>query len=154
MSRFTKIGIISDTHGLLRGEAVEALQGVDHIIHAGDVGGQEILDQLAVIAPVTVVRGNTDYGDFGSSLPKTEVYERDGRYFYIVHDIADLDVEATEFAAVIYGHSHKPLAEKRGGTWFLNPGSAGPRRFKLPVCLFILTLFENSISTEQINLLD
>jgi len=154
MKRVTKIGIISDTHGLLRKEALVALKNVEHILHAGDVGGQEILDELAEIAPVTVVRGNTDYGEFGSSLPKTEVYEKDGRFFYIVHDIADLDIEPSEFDAVIYGHSHKPSVEKKGKTWFLNPGSAGPRRFKLPVCLFILTLFENSIATEQINLLD
>lgn len=154
MSNVVKIGLISDTHGLLRPEAIRALIGVEHIIHAGDVGGQEILNDLCEIAPLTVVRGNTDYGEFGASLPKTDVFDYNNRFFYIVHDIADLDVEPSGFEAIIYGHSHSPVAEKRGETWFLNPGSAGPRRFKLPVCLFILTLFENSISLEQINLLD
>ncbi|MGH1363982.1 MAG: metallophosphoesterase family protein [Calditrichia bacterium] len=150
-----KLGLISDTHGLLRPEAIDALSGVDHIIHAGDVGGENILSALRKIAPLSVVRGNTDYGDFGVSLPQTEVVEIGELLFYVVHDIADLDIrpEAAGFHAVVYGHSHMPLAEKRNGVWFFNPGSAGPRRFKLPITLFLVTAFENDLWYEEVHLL-
>jgi uncharacterized protein len=132
------IGVISDTHGLLRDEAVKALRGTDLIIHAGDVGGPDILDALAEIAPVRVVRGNTDYGAFGQSLPLTEVVEladrADEPLAYVLHDLDDLDLEPTaaDFAVVIFGHSHRPLNEERAGVLYFNPGAAGHRRFTLP----------------------
>jgi putative phosphoesterase len=136
------VGVISDTHGLLREEAVTALRGSDLIIHAGDVGSPEILDRLRAIAPVFAVRGNTDYGAFGASLPRSEVvtlgqegHAPEPALAFVVHDIEELDVDpaAAGFAVVIYGHSHRPALERRGGVLFFNPGAAGPRRFDLPV---------------------
>ncbi|HLZ42103.1 MAG TPA: metallophosphoesterase family protein [Candidatus Sulfotelmatobacter sp.] len=131
------IGVISDTHGLLRPEALEALRGSRHIIHAGDVGDPEILDQLATIAPVTAIRGNVDKGAWARKLPGTEVVELGGISIYVLHDLAQLDLkpEAAGFKAIIYGHSHGPKQETRDGVLYFNPGSAGPRRFKLPVCV-------------------
>ena len=136
MSRSVEIGVISDTHGLLRPEAVDALDGVERILHGGDVGGEEILDALAEIAPVTTVRGNTDYASWAARLPVTELLEVEGRSIYVVHDIEDLklDPAASGIDIVVFGHSHRPVYERRGdGIWYLNPGSAGPRRFSLPV---------------------
>lgn len=136
MSQTVEIGVISDTHGLLRPEALVALDGVDRIIHGGDVGGEDILDDLSSIAPVTVVRGNTDYEPWAARLPVTELLEAGGRSIYVVHDIADLNVDpaAAGIDVVVYGHSHQPVWDRRGdGIWQLNPGSAGPRRFSLPV---------------------
>lgn len=136
MSQTVEIGVISDTHGLLRPEALVALDGVDRIIHGGDVGGEDILDDLSTIAPVTVVRGNTDYEPWAARLPVTELLETGGRSIYVVHDIADLGVDpvAAGIDVVVYGHSHRPVWDRRGdGIWQLNPGSAGPRRFSLPV---------------------
>lgn len=129
------IGVISDTHGLLRPEALEALHGSERIIHAGDVGDPEILDQLATIAPVTAVRGNVDKGAWARRLPETDVLEIGEISIYVIHNLDELDLkpEAAGFAAVIYGHSHVPKQEMRSGVLFFNPGSAGPRRFKLPV---------------------
>lgn len=129
------IGVISDTHGLLRDEAGAVLRGSDHIIHAGDVGNPEILDQLRTIAPVTVVRGNIDKGAWALRLAETEVVELGGASIYVLHDLSQLDLkpEAAGFAAVIYGHSHVPKQEMRGTVLYFNPGSAGPRRFKLPI---------------------
>ncbi len=129
------IGVISDTHGLLRPEALEALHGSERIIHAGDVGDPEILDQLATIAPVTAVRGNIDKGAWARKLPETDVLEIGEISIYVMHNLDELDLkpEAAGFAAVIYGHSHVPKQEMRSGVLFFNPGSAGPRRFKLPV---------------------
>ena len=141
------IAVISDTHGLLREEAVAALEGADMIIHAGDVGGPKILDRLRGLAPVFAVRGNTDGGAFGASLPKSEVVQlrADGSgglgvLAYVVHDLADLDLDpsAAGFAVVISGHSHRPSVETRGGVLYFNPGAAGPRRFDLPVTVGIL----------------
>jgi len=131
------IGIISDTHGLLRPEALKALRGSQHIIHAGDVGDPEILDKLAIIGPVTAVRGNIDKAAWARKLPETEVLEIGGISIYVLHDIAQLDLkpEAAGFKAVIYGHSHVPKQETRDGVLYFNPGSAGPRRFKLPICV-------------------
>lgn len=136
------IGVISDTHGLLRPEAVKALHGADHIIHAGDVGDPEILDQLRAIAPLTAIRGNVDKGPWARKLPETEIVELGGISIYVLHDLAQLDLkpEASGFRAVISGHSHVPKQETRNGVLYFNPGSAGPRRFKLPICLGILTL--------------
>lgn len=129
------IGVISDTHGLLRPEAVEYLQDCDLIIHGGDVNSQEILDQLAEIAPVKVVRGNVDRGSFGAGLPHSEVVEYAGHLIYVIHDIGDLQIDpkAAGFRMVIYGHSHIPKIEHRNGVIFFNPGGAGRGRFTLPI---------------------
>jgi len=131
------VGVISDTHGLLRPEAIDALKGSQLIIHAGDVGDPAIIDQLRGIAPVFAVRGNIDKGDWATSLPMTELVEAGGCLFFVLHDIAQLDIDpaVAGFSAVVFGHSHQPLIERRDGVLFLNPGSAGPRRFKLPVAI-------------------
>lgn len=129
------IGLISDTHGLLRPEALSALEGSDLIIHAGDVGGPEILEELRRLAPVVVVKGNVDTGDWCASLPETTVVEAGSSLIYVLHDVKALDLKpaAAGFAMVVSGHSHKPLREERDGVLYVNPGSAGPRRFSLPV---------------------
>ncbi len=129
------IGVISDTHGLLRPSAIEALQGSDLIIHAGDVGRAEILDRLRAIAPVIAVRGNVDYGGWADALAISEVTSFGEHDIYMRHILADMDIEpkAAGFAAVIYGHSHKPDIAEKNGVIYFNPGSAGPRRFALPV---------------------
>jgi uncharacterized protein len=148
------IGVISDTHGLLRREAVDALRGSDQIIHAGDVGAPGILEQLAVIAPVTAVRGNVDKGAWAKRLPKTEVLEVSGISIYMLHDLAELDLKprTAGFAAVISGHSHVPKQEMRDGVLYFNPGSAGPRRFKLPVSLGKLIVEDGGVRGEILNL--
>jgi uncharacterized protein len=132
-----RVGVISDTHGLLRPEAVRVLQGVDLIIHAGDVGDASILVELKKIAPVFAVRGNVDTEDWAKELPKTTVVEANGASFYVLHNLQELDLrpEASGFAAVISGHTHQPVQEMRGGVLYLNPGSAGPKRFNLPISL-------------------
>ena len=129
------VGVISDTHGLLRPEAVAALRGSDLIIHAGDVGNPDVVKELAGIAPTHVVRGNIDKGDWAAVLPMFALVDVGERLFYVLHEISQLDLKPAEagFAAVVFGHSHQPLIETRQGVLFLNPGSAGPRRFKLPV---------------------
>jgi putative phosphoesterase len=131
------IGVISDTHGLLRPEAVDALRGSDHIIHAGDVGVPEILDKLRDIAPMTAVRGNVDQGDWAGELPETDVLESDGILIYVLHDLQQLDLKPTGagVAVVVSGHSHVPKQHMRDGVLYFNPGSAGPRRFHLPVSI-------------------
>jgi putative phosphoesterase len=136
------VGVISDTHGLLRPEALAALRGSDYIIHAGDVGDPVILDKLAEIAPVTAVRGNVDHGAWAQKIPATNVLEVGEVSIYVLHSIQELDLkpEAAKFAAVIYGHSHVPKQEMKNGVLYFNPGSAGPRRFKLPVSLGRLTI--------------
>ena len=150
-----KIGIISDTHGLLRPQAIAALQGVDHILHAGDVGDDNILEALRKIAPVTAIRGNTDHHGLCGTLPETEVVELAGRLVYLVHSIHDLDLNpvAAGIAAVISGHTHNPAVEHRQGVLYLNPGSAGPRRFSLPTTLATLDLTEATLSPTLIDLL-
>ncbi|HET9306645.1 MAG TPA: metallophosphoesterase family protein [Candidatus Sulfotelmatobacter sp.] len=148
------IGVISDTHGVLRPEALKALRGSQHIIHAGDVGDPEILDKLAIIAPVTAVRGNIDKAAWARKLPETEVLEIGGISIYMLHDIAQLDLnpEAAGFKAVIYGHSHVPKQETRSGVLYFNPGSAGPRRFKLPICAGRLVVERNEVRGEIVPL--
>jgi uncharacterized protein len=133
------LGIISDTHGLLRPEAVAALQGVDRILHAGDVGGRSILEALQRLAPVTAVRGNMDRGDFGLSLPTTEVVEVAGTYLYLIHDLGTLDLNpaAAGFHALVFGHTHAPEIRQKDGVLYLNPGSAGPERTSRPVTLAV-----------------
>lgn len=130
-----RIGVISDTHGLLRPEAVELLRMSDHIIHAGDIGSPEIIPALEQIAPVTAVRGNVDTAAWAARFPETEVVELGGVHIFVLHDVhaLDLDPKAAGFAAVISGHSHNPMREVRDGVLYFNPGSAGPRRFSLPV---------------------
>jgi len=136
------IGLISDTHGLLRPEAVRVLEGSDLIIHAGDVGSPEILDALRAVAPVVAVKGNVDTGAWTSALPATAVAEVGGILIYVLHDLGELDLDpaAAGFGVVVSGHSHKPARMERGGVLFVNPGSAGRRRFKLPVTVVRLDL--------------
>ncbi|MDX2170073.1 MAG: metallophosphoesterase family protein [Deltaproteobacteria bacterium] len=131
------IGLISDTHGLMRPEALAALRGCDHILHAGDIGDAAVLEALRAVAPTTAVRGNNDRGAWAAPLPESEAVELGGVWLYLLHDLhgLDLDPAAAGFAAVITGHSHKPVVETRRGTLYVNPGSAGPRRFKLPVAV-------------------
>jgi hypothetical protein len=148
------IGVISDTHGLLRPEAVEALRESEHIIHAGDVGDPEILEQLREIAPVTAVRGNIDKAAWALKLPETEVVEFGGVSLYVLHDLAKLDLKPAKagFKAVIYGHSHVPKQETRDGVLYFNPGSAGPRRFKLPITVGKLFLEGGTLRGEIVSI--
>jgi uncharacterized protein len=141
-SRVHTVGVISDTHGLLRPEAVAALTGVERIIHAGDIGERAVLDALGRLAPVSAVRGNNDRGGWTRHIPETEVVEVGGVALYVLHDLHELDLDprAAGFAAVIAGHSHQPRQEERDGVLYFNPGSAGPRRFRLPVSLGRLTI--------------
>jgi uncharacterized protein len=136
------IGVISDTHGLLRPEAIAELQGVDHILHAGDIVDPRILHRLREMAPVTAIRGNVDTSGPCSLLPPTEAVELDSCLFYLIHSIHDLDLHpaAAGIGVVVSGHSHKPSIEWRDGVLYLNPGSAGPRRFSLPITLARITL--------------
>ena len=136
------IGIISDTHGLLRPEALVALAPAQHILHAGDIGNIEILDALRQLAPVTAIRGNIDTHGPCARFPATELVELAGHLFYLVHSIAGLDIspKAAGVSAVISGHSHRPSQETRNGVLYLNPGSAGPRRFDLPVTIALITI--------------
>jgi uncharacterized protein len=149
-----RIGVISDTHGLMRPEALRALQGAEHILHAGDVGDPAILDALRAIAPVTAIRGNIDEGGPCSHLPSTELVELGGRSIFMLHDVKkiDLNPEAAGIAAVVFGHSHKPLVEWRRGVLFLNPGSAGPRRFELPVTFAWLKIEADEVSARVVPL--
>src|ERR1700722_13990268 len=141
------VGVISDTHGLLRPEALAALAGVEHILHAGDVGQIEILESLRTIAPVAAIRGNIDTHGACAELPATEMVDLAGRLFYLVHAIDDLDISpaAAGVDVVVFGHSHKPSVERRNEVLYLNPGSAGPRRFQLPVTLAVVTLSERGV---------
>ena len=136
------IGVISDTHGLLRPEAVAALRGVEHILHAGDVGDSAILDTLREIAPVTAIRGNVDVSGACAKLPATDVVELGGKLFYLVHSVHDLDINpvAAGVAMVVSGHSHKASVQVWDGVIYFNPGSAGPRRFSLPVTVGFVTV--------------
>jgi uncharacterized protein len=148
------IGVISDTHGLLRPAAIEALRGVEHILHAGDVGDPAILDALRKLAPVTAIRGNIDVGGACADLPATEVITLDGHTFYMLHDRQALDLNpvAAGFSAVISGHSHKPLIEWRNGVLYMNPGSAGPHRFSLPISLGLVTIQGDLLQPELVTL--
>jgi putative phosphoesterase len=129
------IGLISDTHSLLRPQALEALRGSEHIIHAGDIGAPEIISELKTIAPVTAIRGNVDVQTWARAFPETQVVELAGKSIYVIHDVnaLDLNPKAAGFDVVISGHSHQPRQEIKDGVLYMNPGSAGPRRFKLPI---------------------
>ena len=149
------IGVISDTHGLLRPELLPALSRVDHILHAGDVGDPNILTALGRIAPVTAIRGNIDTHGPNSLLPATEAIELAGSLLYLLHSRSDLDLkpEAASIAAVICGHSHKPSIEHHNGVLYLNPGSCGPRRFNLPITYALLHIAEGIAQAEILPLL-
>lgn len=149
------VGVISDTHGLLRPEAVAALAGVEHILHAGDVGDARILDRLREIAPVTAIRGNVDRWGECAELPATDVVDLGGKLFYLVHSVEDLDINpvVAGVAAVVSGHSHKASVEVRNGVMYLNPGSAGPRRFNLPVTVALVTVDEGGIVARIVGIL-
>lgn len=150
-----RVGVISDTHGLLRPEALAALAGVDHILHAGDVGDAQTLDALRKIAPVTAIRGNIDGSGPCAALPATDLVELGGTAFYLLHDLKKLDLDpvAAGISVVVSGHSHKPAIESRRGVLYLNPGSAGPRRFSLPITVAVVTLTGPQPETEIIHLL-
>jgi putative phosphoesterase len=148
------VGVISDTHGLLRPEAVAALHDSEIIIHAGDVGDPHILERLRAIAPTFAVRGNVDTSAWAQALPLTEVVEVGGLQLYVLHNLADLDVDpkAAGFAAVISGHTHRPHAEVRDDVLYLNPGSAGPRRFTLPIAVARLRVSGTRLSHEIVEI--
>jgi uncharacterized protein len=148
------IGVISDTHGLLRPDALAALQGSDYIIHAGDIGDPQILDELSKIAPLTAVRGNVDHGEWARKIPATNVLTIGEMSIYVLHILQDLDLkpEAAKFAAVVYGHSHEPTQEMKNGVLYFNPGSAGPRRFRLPVSVGRLLFTDGKVKSEIVNL--
>jgi uncharacterized protein len=146
-----QIGVVSDTHGLLRPELLPLLEGSDHILHCGDVGDPEILGQLAKIAPVTAIRGNIDTHGPCSQLPATEVVTLAGLDFYLLHDVHQLDLDPTAagFTAVLYGHSHKPEIRHHKGVLYLNPGSCGRRRFKLPISCARIDVDENEVDENR-----
>lgn len=147
-----KVGVVSDTHGLLRPEVLPALAGVERILHLGDVGNPAIIKSLEKLAPVTAIRGNIDRDGPCSRLPETEVLLLEGHYIYMLHDVQTLhlDPAAARFAAVLYGHSHKPHIAHRKGVLYFNPGSCGPRRFELPVTVGLLTLEKDANPSAQI----
>ena len=149
------IGVLSDTHGLLRPELLPALVGVDHILHAGDVGDPAILTELSRIAPVTAIRGNIDTHGPNSLLPTTEAIELAGCLIYMLHSLDDLDLnpQAAGIGVVLYGHSHQPSTELRNGVLYLNPGSAGPRRFNLPITYALLRVHNSQPQAEILHLL-
>ena len=149
-----RIGVISDTHGLLRAEAIEALRGSQYIIHAGDIGSEQILEKLAEIAPLTVVRGNVDRAAWAKKIPVANVLAVGRVSIYVLHNLRELDLkpEASGFAAVVSGHSHVPTQEVRNGVLYFNPGSAGPRRFSLPVTLGRLIVRGRAIEPQLIPL--
>lgn len=149
-----RVGVISDTHGLLRPEALALLQGSDHIVHAGDIGGDHILQALARIAPLTAVRGNNDHGPWADALPATQTVTLGGVAIHVLHDIAELAIDplAAGVRVVIAGHSHKPVLQERDGVLHLNPGSAGPRRFRLPIAVAELMVDEGCASARIVEL--
>lgn len=148
------IGVISDTHGLLRPEAFEALRGCDRIIHAGDVGSADILDELRALAPVVAVRGNVDKDSWARALPRTEAVEFEGHTIYILHILDELDLQPgpAGISAVVYGHSHKPSIEDREGVLYVNPGSAGPRRFRLPISVARMSVVDGRLTARIVEI--
>lgn len=143
-----RVGLISDTHGLLRPEARAFLRGCDHIVHAGDVGSERVLEELASIAPLTAVRGNNDTGAWAERLPQSEGLRFEDVWLYVIHDLAQLDgaPRAGASRVLVSGHSHKPRVLERDGVLYVNPGSAGPRRFRLPVCAAELSISGSSVT--------
>jgi putative phosphoesterase len=149
-----RLGIISDTHGLLRPEAVAFLRGSDYIVHAGDIGDAAVLSELSALAPVTAVRGNNDNGPWAQTIAETEVLKVGAVSIYLLHDLAQLDLDpaAAGYQVVVSGHSHKPAMERRGGVLYLNPGSAGPRRFKLPIAVAELKVTGGAVEGRLVEL--
>jgi putative phosphoesterase len=149
-----RVGVISDTHGLLRPEALAVLRGSDFIVHAGDIGEPELIQALRALAPVTVVRGNNDKGAWADAIAETEVLQVGEVFIYVLHNLAELDLDpvAAGFHVVVSGHSHHPLVERRDGVLYVNPGSAGPRRFKLPIAVAELQIVERSVDARIVQL--
>ena len=149
-----RIGLISDTHGLLRPEALDALRGSDLILHAGDVGKPEILDELRKLAPVVAIRGNVDTSPWAKKLKETELVETAAATFYLIHNINELDLapSAAGIHVVLFGHSHQPAQYEKDGVLYINPGSAGPRRFNLPISLARLNLSKTPIEIEFVEI--
>lgn len=149
-----RVGLISDTHGLLRPQATAFLQGCDHILHGGDIGGPEILEQLRAVAPVSAVRGNNDTHAWAASLPQTRLLELAGVKLYLIHNLDDLELDpsAAGVQVIVSGHSHRPCVRERGGVIYVNPGSAGPRRFKLPISIAELEICGNVITPRLLEL--
>jgi len=149
-----RLGIISDTHGLLRPQAAAFLRGCDRILHGGDIGNAEVITRLSTIAPVTAIRGNNDKGAWAKAIPETELFEFSGIYVYAIHDLSLLDIDplGAGIQVVVSGHSHKPLIERRDGIVFVNPGSAGPRRFKLPISVADILIEGGAISSRIVEL--
>ena len=150
-----RVGVISDTHGLLRTEASAFLRGCNYIIHGGDVGGESVLQELSAIAPTTAVRGNNDKGLWADSLPEAELVRFGSVFVYVIHDLAQLDIEprAAGVSVVVSGHSHQPRIEERDGVLYVNPGSAGPRRFKLPIAVAELKIEDKSVESRVVELI-
>jgi putative phosphoesterase len=154
MGRALRVGLISDTHGLLRPEALDFLAGADHIVHGGDIGGPDILERLARLAPLTVVRGNNDGADWASSIPETARLDLGGVSLYAIHDLKQLDIDpaAARVRVVVSGHSHKPACSERGGVLYVNPGSAGRRRFSLPIAAGELLIDDGKVEVNLVTL--
>lgn len=149
-----RVGIISDTHGLLRPEAAAFLRGSDFIVHAGDIGDADILKELNALAPVTAVRGNNDKGPWAKAIAESQVLQVGNVFICVIHDVADLDLDpiAAGFQVVVSGHSHKPAVQTRNGVLYVNPGSAGPRRFRLPIAVAALDIAGVSIKAKVVEL--
>ena len=149
-----RVGIISDTHGLLRPEAVAFLQGCNHIIHGGDICDQSTLERLSAIATVTAVRGNNDKGAWAEKLAETELVQIGEVFIYAIHDLGQIDIEpgAAGIQVVVSGHTHKPLIEETAGVFYVNPGSSGPRRFKLPISVAEIIISGSSVSARIVEL--
>jgi len=150
----TRLGIISDTHGLLRPQALAFLKGCDRIVHGGDIGNADVLTQLSSIAPVTAIRGNNDKGAWAQGIPETQLFDFNAIRVYVIHDLSLLDIDplAAGIKLVVSGHSHKPLIERRAGIVFVNPGSAGPRRFKLPISVADIFIDNGAVSSRIVEL--
>lgn len=149
-----RVGLISDTHGLLRPQAKEFLRGSDYIVHGGDICDPAILEELAALAPLTAVRGNNDRGPWAEAIPETEILQAGGIFVYAIHDLSELDIDpaAAGVRVVVSGHSHKPLVEERDGILYVNPGSAGPRRFTLPIAVAELIVDGEKVSARVVEL--
>jgi putative phosphoesterase len=149
-----RVGLISDTHGLLRPEAIAFLRGSDFIVHAGDIGDANVLNELRALAPVTAVRGNNDKGTWAEAISETEVLQIGDVFIYVLHNLAELDLDpvAAGFQVVVSGHSHHPLVEERDGVLYVNPGSSGPRRFKLPIAVAELEVSGHSVKAKLVEL--
>jgi len=148
-----RVGLISDTHGLLRPEARAHLLGCDYVVHAGDIGSPAILEELAALAPLIAVKGNNDTQPWAQALRETELVRIGPVFVYVIHDLKELDIDAAaKVSVVISGHSHKPAAECRDGVIYVNPGSCGPRRFSLPICVGEMTVSDDAISARVVDL--